>query len=165
MKKNKIVNYIGTAITIVVLCTLVIYTNIDIKNFSKSESIISKLVMPIQNGLTYLKNKIAKNTSFFESIDYLKKENEELRNKNQELETKMRELEIIKAENSTLREYANMKDKYSGYETVPAYIISKDITNLSSIMVINVGTKDGIEVNQPVISSEGLVRIYSFSFQ
>lgn len=157
MRNNKKTGIIGIIITAIILISLVVLTNIDLNNFSKTENFFNKLVMPMQNGLTYLKNKIAGNNSFFENIDELKKENEELCKKNAELETAMRELEIIKAENSTLREYANMTDKYTQYETVPAYIINKDVSNLSNTMVINVGTKDGITANMPVISSEGLV--------
>ena len=51
----------------------------------------------------------------------------------------------------------NLKDKYAEYETIPAYIIQKDISNYSENMIINVGSNDGIEVNMPVISDQGLV--------
>lgn len=51
----------------------------------------------------------------------------------------------------------NLKDKYAEYETIPAYIIQKDISNYSENMIINVGSDDGIEVNMPVISDQGLV--------
>lgn len=157
MSQNKKTGILGIIITIIILISLVLITNIDIENFSKTENIFNKLVMPIQNGLTYLKNKIAGNHSFFENIEELKAENEELKKKNEELEIAIRELEIIKAENSTLREYANMTDKYTQYKTVPAYIINKDISNLSNIFIINAGTENGVNVNMPVISSEGLV--------
>lgn len=50
-----------------------------------------------------------------------------------------------------------MKQEYSEYTTVPGYIINKDISNLSNTMIINVGTDDGIDVNMPVITTEGLV--------
>lgn len=66
-------------------------------------------------------------------------------------------MEIIKSENATLKEYVNLKDKYTEYETIPAYVINKDISNYSDTMIINVGSKDGIEVNMPVISDQGLV--------
>lgn len=157
MKQNRKTSIIGAIITAIILIILVIITNLNVKNFSKIENIVNKMVMPIQNSLTYLKNKIAGNNSFFESIDELKKENEDLKTKNKELEEQVRELEIIKAENATLREYANMVDKYTEYETIPAYIINKDVSNLSSTMIINVGKTDGITVNMPVIASEGLV--------
>lgn len=113
--------------------------------------------MPIQNGLTYLKNKLEGNNGFFTDINNLKAENEELKNKNKELEKSLRELEIIKAENATLKEYMKMAEKYSEYNTVPAYIISKDFSNFSSNFVINIGSKDGIRKDMTVISEEGLV--------
>ena len=113
--------------------------------------------MPIQNGLTYLKNWASGNNNFFTNINNLEEENKQLKQKNIELEQSLRELEIVKSENATLKEYVNLKDKYTDYETIPAYIIQKDISNYSNTMIINVGSKDGINVNMPVISDQGLV--------
>jgi len=155
--KNKRTGIIGIIITIIVLIVLVLLTNIKTGSITGVENAFSKIVMPIQNGLTYLKNKLAGNNAFFEDINNIKAENEALREKNSELEEALRELEIIKAENATLREYNNMSEKYSEYTTVPAYIINKDISNLSDTMVINVGSNDGIKENMPVITTEGLV--------
>ena len=157
MYKNKKVGIIGIIIAIVLLILLVILTNFDINKFSGAENIFNKLVMPMQNGLTYLKNKIAGNSTFFDDIYNLKEENEKLKEENKNLEEQLRELEIIKAENATLRAYNNMSEKYREYTTVPAYIINRDVSNLSSTMVINVGSDDGVNVNMPVITTEGLV--------
>lgn len=155
--KNKKVGIIGIIITAIILIILVLLTSVDINKFSKTENIVGKLIMPIQNGLTYLKNKIAGNNIFFEDINNLKAENEKLLAENNELREDLRELEIIKAENATLREYNNMREKYAEYTTVPAYIINKDISNLSNTMIINIGKEDGISENMPVITTEGLV--------
>ena len=157
MYKNKKTGIIGIIITIIVLIILVLLTNIKTGSITGIETAFSKIVMPIQNGLTYLKNKLAGNNAFFEDINNIKAENEALREKNSELEAALRELEIIKAENATLREYNNMSEKYAEYTTVPAYIINKDISNLSDTMVINIGSNDGIKENMPVITTEGLV--------
>ena len=159
---QKKTNIIGIIITIIILVTLVIVTNMNISKFSSIENIVNKMVMPLQNGLTYLKHKIAGNNTFFEDINHLKSENENLKKENEKLEQNLRELEIIKAENATLREYSNMTEKYRDYKTVPAYIIEKDITNLSKTMVINVGKDDGVLPLMPVIASNGLVRICYF---
>lgn len=157
MYKNKKVGIIGVIITILTLILLIVLTNVDINKFSGMENLFNKLVMPFQNGLTYLKNKVSGNNAFFEDINNLKEENEKLIEENKKLEEQLRELEIIKAENATLREYNNMSEKYSEYKTVPAYIINKDISNLSNTMVINVGSDNGVDVNMPVITTEGLV--------
>lgn len=157
MYKSKKTGIVGIIITIIILIILVIITNIDVNKFSYTENIFNKIVMPVQNGLTILKHKIAGNNIFFEDINSLKEENDKLKEENKKLEEDLRELEIIKAENATLREYNEMSEKYKEYQTVPAYIIDKNVTNLSESFVINVGTDDGVYANMPVIAGEGLV--------
>ena len=157
MYRKKKTGIIGIIITIIILIFLVVITNTDIAKMSYVENIVSTLVMPIQNGLTYLKEKLTGNDSFFQDINNLKEENENLKKKNSELEQSLREYEIVKSENDTLKEYMNLKDKYKDYTTMPAYVINKDISNYSNTVVINVGEKDGIKENMTVIADEGLV--------
>lgn len=157
MYKKKKTGIIGIIITIIILIFLVVITNTDIAKMSYVENIVSTLVMPIQNGLTYLKGKLTGNDSFFQDINNLKEENGNLKKKNSELEQSLREYEIVKSENDTLKEYMNLKDKYKDYTTMPAYVINKDISNYSNTVVINVGEKDGIKENMTVIADEGLV--------
>lgn len=151
-RKNGI---IGIIITVIVLIIIVIFSNGD--NASFLENAVSNLFMPIQNGLTYLKNKITGNNTFFTDINNLKEENEELKQKNSELEQDLRELENIKTENETLKEYLNLTEKYGEYKTIPGYVINKDISNYSKTIVINIGKDDGVEENMTVIGNEGLV--------
>ena len=157
MNKKKKSGIIGIIITIIILILLVALTNSNVNQVSYIENICNILVMPIQNGFTYLKNKITGNDTFFADMDTLKSENEELKTRNSELEQSLRELEIIKAENETLKEYVNLKDKYQDYTTVPADVINRDISNYSSTIVINVGTDDGIQEGMTVIADSGLV--------
>lgn len=148
---------IGIVITIIILIILVFLSNVKSGSLSYIENVLSSVVMPLQSGYTYIKNKISGNTNFFTNMEGLKEENEKLKTDNSELEKSLRELEIIKAENETLKEYLGLTQKYTDYKTVPAYIISKDISNYSNIFVINVGKKDGIKENMTVIADEGLV--------
>lgn len=156
MYKNKKAEIAGIVITIVILILIVIFSNTD-GEISFLDNAASKLVMPVQNGLTYLKNKISGNSTFFTDINNLKQENEELSKRNSELEQSLRELESIKSENETLKEYLGLTEKYGEYNTVPAYIINKDISNYSKTVVINVGSDDGIKENMTVIADQGLV--------
>lgn len=157
MYKNKKTEITGSIIMLLILLILVFITSININYFSKIENIFNKIVMPVQNRFTYLKNKIAKNDSYFSNLDKLKEENVELNRKNDELQKKVEELEIIKAENSILREMANLSEVYAEYETIGAYIIGKNISNLSDIFIINVGTNDGVYENMTVMGERGLV--------
>lgn len=157
MYNKKKTGIVGIVITIIILILLVFLTNLKLESISYIENAFSAIVMPIQTGYTYLKNKVTGNTNFFTNMEELKAENEELSKRNSELEQSLRELEIMKAENDTLKEYLGLTKKYTSYETVPAYIISKDISNYSNIYVINAGKKDGIDVNMTAIADNGLV--------
>ena len=156
-RENKKNSVVGIVITVCILIFLVIVSNIKIEKWSEFTAPITSAVNGIQGGFAYLKNKITKNDSFFIDLDNLRKENEDLKKENTELQQKLREFEIIKAENSTLREYVNLTDKYSEYKSLPAYVIQYDISNYSKVIVINVGSRDGVKVNMPVISEKGLV--------
>ena len=157
MYKNKKRGIVGVIITIIIIVLLVVFTNSNANQLTYIQDICNVFVMPIQNGFTYLKNKISGNDTFFADMDTLKAENEELKARNSELEQSLRELEIIKAENETLKEYVNLKDKYQDYNTIPADVINRDISNYSSTIVINVGSDDGIKEEMTVIADSGLV--------
>ena len=142
MYKKKANNgLVGIIITIIILIVLVIVSNLKLEKWSYIGNTFSSLVMPIQNGLTYLKNKVSGNDTFFSNIKELK------------------------AENETLKEYVNLKDKYSEYTTLPAEVIQRDLSNYSKVIVINAGKKDGIDVNMTVISDKGLVRTYYICYR
>ena len=148
---------IGVIITIIILILLVFLSNLKIEKFSYVENAFSKIVMPIQSGFTFIKNKLNGNKSYFADLENLKKENAELREKNSNLEENLRQLEMIQSENKTLKEYMHLTEQYKDYTTVPAYIINKDTSNYSKIFVINAGKNSGIEKDMTVIAAEGLV--------
>ena len=156
MYKNKQAGIIGIIITIIILILIVIFSNGE-NNSSFFENVASNLVMPIQNGLTYIKNKISGNSTFFTDINNLNDENKKLKERNSELEQSLRELENIKTQNETLKEYLNLTKKYGEYKTIPGYVINKDISNYSKTIIINIGEKDGVKENMTVIGNEGLV--------
>ncbi|MBR3002567.1 MAG: rod shape-determining protein MreC [Clostridia bacterium] len=156
MYKNKKHSVLGIIITILILILIVVFSNNDGEN-SFIENVGNKLIMPIQNGFTFLKNKISGNTTFFADMDTIKKENEELKNKNKELEKSLKEIENIKTENETLKEYLGLTEKYSNYKTIPGDVINKDISNYSRTITLNIGANDGVKKDMTVIAEEGLV--------
>ena len=145
---------IGVIITIIILILLVGMSNVNVSRFSYIGNGLSTLVMPIQNGMVYLKNKIAKNNTFFSDISNLKEENEKLKKEVSELEQQLREFDIIQADYKAMIKTLDLTEQYSEYKTKPAYVINKDFSNYSSTIVINVGEKDGIEPYMAVISDK-----------
>lgn len=157
MNRNKQTEILGGIITAVILVLLVFLSNVEVDKLSYIESVASSVINPVQRIFVDLKNKIQGNSAYFSNMESIMQENEELKSKNSELETALRELEIIKAENTKLQEYMNLTQKYSSYNTIPAYVINRDVSNYSSTLILNVGEKDGIKENMTVIADKGLV--------
>ncbi|MCI8273549.1 MAG: rod shape-determining protein MreC [Clostridia bacterium] len=157
MERDKKGGMIGIIVTTIILILLIVFTNTGSKEISIIENIANTLIVPVQNGLTYLKNTLNNNDKFFENVNQLKSENEELKKKKSELEQTLREFEIMKNENDQLKQQLNLAEKYGEYKTVPGTIISRDISNYSKTIVINVGSDNGIQEHMTVIADEGLV--------
>ena len=157
MENNKKGGIVGVVITMIILILLVVFTNTNSEGIAIVEGVANNVVMPIENGLTYLKNKLNNNDRFFENVDQLKKENDILKQKNSELEQQLREYEIVKNENEQLKQQLNLAEKYEQFTTVPGSIISRDISNYSKTIVINIGSDNGIKEKMTVIADEGLV--------
>ncbi len=155
--KNKKNSLVGIFITIVILISLVIISNHKTEKFGRFGNNINKIVVLFKNGCTYFKNKIEGDQAFFVDVEKVKIDNYELEKKNNYLQSKLNEIEIIKAENSTLKQYLGLTDKYPKYKTVPGYVIQRDISNYGRTIVINVGKKDGIETGMTVVADNGLV--------
>lgn len=153
VKKSKT----GIIITVILLVLLVIFSNIENKVWERIISPFTKIAMSVQEGYVNVKNKILKDDDTFFTLDSLKKENEKLKQENDELKKKSIEIDALKAENKTLKEYENLIKKYPDNESIPGYIIQKDFSNYSKVVIINVGRDDGIEEGMTVVSENGLV--------
>ena len=157
MNKKKRTGLIGVIITIIVLIIVVVVSNSEMNSFSSIGSAFSVIVMPIQNGFSNLSHSISGDSTFFSDMDSIKEENQKLQAENASMQQSLRELEILKAENERLVQYMGLKEKYASLSTMPASVINKDNSNYSNVIIINVGSNDGIKENMPVISNEGLV--------
>jgi len=95
---------------------------------------------------------------FFESFANMRtavSENDQLREQVLQLETQVRESQNLTSENERLKELLNFKDE-SKYKILPARVIARDPSTWFDMATINRGTSDGVKLNMPVVTSEGL---------
>lgn len=154
---NSKTSVIGVTITVILLIAIVVVSNLGTEKITFMQNGISTIVTPIQNAFIFVRNKINNNEQEISEINSLKEENKSLREENTKLKEAERELEILKSENNKLKDHLNLKNKYADYTTVPGDVIERTYSNYDKIIVINIGKKDGIDVNMPVISESGLV--------
>ncbi|MBQ3409486.1 MAG: rod shape-determining protein MreC [Clostridia bacterium] len=148
---------IGFFITILILIFLVIFTNLDQNILGKLSSPFVKISRSAQNGFTNLSNKMKGNEEYFSSLESVKKQYEDLKREYERLESENQKLVVLEAENKTLKEQLNLAENYKEYETIPGYVIQKDFSNYSKVLVINLGSEDGIQTGMTVVAERGLV--------
>jgi len=86
----------------------------------------------------------------------LAKENLRLESENQKLVARLGEEESIKVENNFLRDQLNLAPKING-ELVLGKIVSANRSQSSSTVMINRGSKDGVERKMAVLSSSNIL--------
>ena len=68
-----------------------------------------------------------------------------MKNENEKLKSDNQKLVALEAENKTLKEQLKLAENYKDYEIIPGYVIQKDFSNYSKILVINLGSDDGVK--------------------
>lgn len=123
------------------------------------QNAISFVTVPFQRGAAYVSDSAS---GFFDrymqsAANY--EENIELKKTIRELREQLTEYEKIKNENEQLRQIAGMTESNDEKSFTPATIISKDANDTYGTFVIDKGTSDGLSLNDPVMSSDGLIGI------
>jgi rod shape-determining protein MreC len=87
-------------------------------------------------------------------IDRLRRENATLRDDNQRLEERNRGLEALAAENDQLTSLLAIRNSLE-YSTVAARVISRELVDVSRVIMIDAGTDDGLEIGDVVVGAGG----------
>lgn len=120
------------------------------------ESVILKFFSPVSKVFFNVGDKLKNSFSFVVSIKDLAKENKQLSLELESFSVDKAQLEELKKENEELRQQLDYKSK-SEYELISSVVVSKDPANLLRIVDINKGSNDGIEEDDLVIVSDGIL--------
>jgi len=121
---------------------------------------LNSIYTAIERPISAVAGGISDNISGIFSYRELQKENEELKKQNEELEQQVTSLTLSAHELKELKRLSkvlNYKGINSAKDLVSADVVSLDGTNWMNIFTINVGTDEGIEVDDVVVCGEGLV--------
>jgi rod shape-determining protein MreC len=89
----------------------------------------------------------------------LRRQNEQLRQTNEVLKIRTLQMETVLRENDRLRQLFNARQKapYALWNPKLARVVAQDPANWWQTIQIDVGSRDGIQINSPVLVPEGLV--------
>lgn len=152
--KNKYVFIFGTIFLLLIVLILSSAFSSGRANFLENGtgmvvSTITKVFHSIGNGLQEFGN-------YFSSKQQLADQVEELTKSGMQLKNEVQRLKGFQNENENLRNLLELKESLP-YETVAAEVVSRDFSNWYTTFVIDKGSSSGLQKNQPVITSGGLV--------
>ncbi len=152
--KNKFFIVLFAAATVLIIFTTV-FSAMGLQNQLKN--FFNTLATPVRWCVSEIKEAFEGFGEYFSDMDSLIEENGKLKEEIQSLEDRLNEAIIAEEENERLKEYLEVKRIYNDYKFTDALVIGHEAENYMTIITLNRGTGDGIEIGMPVITSSGVV--------
>lgn len=152
-KKNKKI------FIVIIIIIAILISSFAFKN--SSNTIVNKVANIINTPFKHITN-IASNISksaenLFSSKEELIKENDVLKKENNNLKLEKIQTAKVIEENESLKKMLEIENKYNHYELCYGKIVLRNHDNYTNTLMINVGSKSGIELYDAVIHKDGLV--------
>jgi len=141
---------------------IMIYAAVSGGNVIFPKSILETVTQPFTSISTSISDWVETTLDTFMNAQKYRSENEVLREKLNEIYEEIRDKEKTDEENKLLREMLDIEEKNPDYEwSSPCSVIERNVNDILGGFTINKGSNDGIEINDPVFTSLGLVGIIS----
>ena len=118
---------------------------------------VNTLTMPIRSFFNFVGDSFSGFGEYFRDMDTLIDENQKLKDEISSLEEELRDANLAVEENERLREYLEIKKMHTDFKMTEALVIGQESDNYMSVVMLNRGSGDGIEVGMPVITPSGVV--------
>jgi rod shape-determining protein MreC len=117
---------------------------------------VYQLLAPFLTGGSGLKKQLTSVRTGLKSLDQLERENASLQVENRELRATNQGLRDVENEVNRLRHALNYRER-SVFKLIAAEIVARDSSTWWRTLTINRGKRDGIEIDMPVATDEGLI--------
>ena len=159
MNKRSKITLFALAVITVALIVIIAVSGSPNSDFSFAYKIFGTPVAAVQKAFSSAGSSVKGWFEFVFSYDEMKAEMDELKEENDRIALLEDEKDRLELENSELKELISLKDYSDKYSLISANIIAHDVTDWFDCYTIDVGTSDGINKNDVVVTSSGLVGI------
>jgi rod shape-determining protein MreC len=122
----------------------------------KFKSSVYQLLAPFLTSGSGLKKQITSVRTGLKSLEQLEHESAALQVENRELRATNQGLRDVEHEVNRLRHALNYRER-SVFKLIAAEIVARDSSTWWRTVTINRGKRDGVEIDMPVVTAEGLV--------
>ncbi len=148
--------FIGIAVVIVLCLISALYSGVT-GNPSPVTKLVGMITAPIQKAASGVTGFFGKGISYFTDYDDLVAENEELHRRVREMEQTVRDAELALEENNRLRAQAGQPERSRELTTLNAEVIARNPGDWATVLTLDKGSSHGVELNNAVITVDGLV--------
>lgn len=144
-------------VSIIILVALIGFSLRDREQLSWPEQFIKDTTGLVQSAVSRPTQYIAGFIKNLQDLQNTYTENKELKTRLDELARLESEVQTLKKDNAELKEILDKKDSLSEFEPKQATVIGRNPDRWNEILIINKGSKDGIEKDMAVITANGLI--------
>lgn len=121
------------------------------------QNLLTIMVHPFQKATAYITEQVTTNLDTFFNATSISKENESLKGQIADLNSQLIDYERVKKENEHLKELANIESVSEDIVLMSAFVISRNPNAMYESFVIDKGSIHGVELNDPVITQNGII--------
>ena len=129
-------------------------------------SALGTVFLPLQKLSASISENLGELSVSFRSASVYEEENRELKKELEEYRKKLADYDEMKKKVDSYEDFYGVKKQNPDFEFSYGSVLSRDAADAYGSFVINVGSKDGVEVDDPVIYGEyvvGIVKKVNFS--
>ena len=138
----------------VIMISAVFFRNNSNKVISSISGVISYPIIAVKNAFSWVGESVS---NLFVDKDKVIEENKKLEEENNNLKLQMLESQRIIEENESLKNMLEIKNSYKHFSLKLGNIIYREHDNWTKTFKIDIGSNDGIKLNQAVVHKDGLV--------
>ncbi len=146
----------GFKVLIMTICILLVVALVTAGNSTVNGLFTGFILTPLQRVAADAAGDIGQTVQPPEDAEKLAEENSKLKEDNRKLNDMLVDYYDLKKENEELYKFYNIKKENQDFALVPATVISRDPNENFYGFVLDKGSAEGIELNDPVMTENGL---------
>jgi rod shape-determining protein MreC len=126
------------------------------RKYNWYDHVVLTLTYPLQKSFNYIFESVSGVIQNYFILTDIKKDNKFLLKQTRKLNNRINSLDEIKKENVRLRKFLDFKQNLN-FVMLPAEVIAVDLIKTFRTIRINKGYKNGIKLNYPVVTYQGVI--------
>lgn len=141
----------------IILAAIMAFSTLPFKKASVVSNAFGMIITPVQKGIDAVIDATEGFFKYFVDMKNLERKNADLKDEISALNSSLRDMSDLKNENEQLRSLLGLRQRNSDKNYIASEVTSRNFNNWYCILTIDKGTDDGAELNDVVLTSNGVI--------